>query len=212
MIIAQISWNIDALMVFAIFFIPGFVTLSFYNFFSAKPSPKWSESFFEVVAYSIVNFIILYPIGFLIKHETVSPLSWISVLINWQDFYSVYGSWCYYVLLIVALLIAPILWSVIFIQLMKYRPERLKIQSILKPWDYMFSKDEGCFVLVHLKNKKTIAGKYSTKSFASSYPANEQIYLEEVWKRDANGQFVKKINNEGMLIFGDEISSIEFLK
>lgn len=216
--IAQIDlWNVNTLIIFTYFFIPGFITLGSYRFFSAKPLPNWSESLFEVIVYSIINFIILSPIGFLLKPNGATPLVWVDFFINsnLQAFYNTYGQYgslLYSVIFIFVLFVAPFLWAIVSIELMKHRPERLIIRSTSKPWDYIFSKDEEHFILVHLKNGKHIAGKYGTGSIASSYPANEQIYLEEVWEVNEVGTFTEKINNEGMLIFGEEILAIEFYK
>jgi len=46
------------------------------------------------------------------------------------------------------------------------------------------------------------------KSFASSNPADEQIYLEEVWTLDEKGGFVNKVErSRGVIVMQSEISS-----
>jgi len=55
--------------------------------------------------------------------------------------------------------------------------------------------------------------KFDTNSFASSYPAEEQIYIEEVWDLDEKGKFIKPIErSKGIIISEKEISSVEFFK
>nr|WP_232613810.1 DUF6338 family protein [Leptospira kirschneri] len=42
-----------------------------------------------------------------------------------------------------------------------------------------------------------MGGYYGNKSFASSYPHNEQLYIEEVWRISKKENFKKKINKSG---------------
>jgi len=61
-----------------------------------------------------------------------------------------------------------------------------------------------------LKDGRKIGGKYHKNSFTSSYPVEEQIYLEEVWELDENEDFKRVIDRtEGMIISRDEILSVE---
>lgn len=57
-----------------------------------------------------------------------------------------------------------------------------------------------------------IGGVFSTKSYASSFPLDEQIYLEQVWEL-VNDDFIMPVeNSKGIIILGKNISSIEFVK
>ncbi|EPN9988960.1 DUF6338 family protein, partial [Vibrio cholerae] len=48
-------------------------------------------------------------------------------------------------------------------------------------------------------------------SFASSSPAEEQLYLEQTWKLGDDGSFERAINQTaGVIILTSEISHIEF--
>ncbi|EMO27745.1 hypothetical protein LEP1GSC170_2049 [Leptospira interrogans serovar Bataviae str. HAI135] len=63
------------------------------------------------------------------------------------------------------------------------------------------------------KEWKKIGGYYGNKSFASSYPHDEQLYLEEVWRISKKGNFKNKINrSDGLIADMNEISSIEFFE
>ena len=63
------------------------------------------------------------------------------------------------------------------------------------------------------EGQKNNWGRFDTNSFASSYPAKEQIYLEEVWELGEKGNFVKRIDrSKGIVILGDEIVAIEFFE
>ena len=80
-----------------------------------------------------------------------------------------------------------------------------------KPWDYVFSKLEPYWVIITLTGGKKIAGKYSYKSFTSSAPHDEQIYLEETWVLDEEDAFLMpRKGTRGILITSKEIETIEF--
>ena len=80
----------------------------------------------------------------------------------------------------------------------------------LKPWDFVFAQQKPYWIKVTLKNGTTIAGLYADKSFASSTPAQEQIYLEQTWVLNANGGFERAKNDTaGVIILSNEISHIE---
>jgi hypothetical protein len=79
-----------------------------------------------------------------------------------------------------------------------------------KPWDYVFSQRNPYWVKITLKDGTTIAGRYADKSFASSAPAKEQIYLEETWILNDKGGFERvKNDSAGVIILSSEISHIE---
>ena len=62
-----------------------------------------------------------------------------------------------------------------------------------------------------LKDGTTIAGRYGQNSFASSAPAEEQVYLEESWMLNEKGGFMRKKNNTaGVMVISKEIAYIEF--
>ena len=86
---------------------------------------------------------------------------------------------------------------------------------MLKPevsaWDYIFSSPQSYWVILHLRDGRNIGGVYSTKSFTSSFPYKQDIYLEEIWRLDENNKFADKIERSaGLWIVAEEISSIEF--
>jgi len=87
------------------------------------------------------------------------------------------------------------------------------IHPFKKPWDFVFGKKEAYWVIVHLKDKRKIGGKFAKNSFASSYPSEEQIYLEEVWTLDENGKFKEPLKRSGgIIILGKEILAVEFFR
>jgi len=66
-------------------------------------------------------------------------------------------------------------------------------------------------VLFHLKSGETLGGLYSTDSISSSFPSDPDIYVEEVWRIDAEGRFLAPIEQStGALVRRDECTHLEF--
>lgn len=80
-----------------------------------------------------------------------------------------------------------------------------------KAWDWVFAKRDSCWVIVTLTDGTMVGGKFGKNSFASSYPAPEDIFIEEVWRLVGKGRFMDAIpSSQGVLIKGDKIRQIEF--
>ncbi|MFZ5947463.1 MAG: DUF6338 family protein [Stygiobacter sp.] len=189
-------WNVEKLSLFLVFILPGFISLVVYDYLIPSTKREFSKSIIEVVCFSTLNFIVLSFLIYLnLKYESYNN----SLIV-------------FYLSLLIVFIIMPALWPIIFVKFSNTKFFKTYfIHPIAKPWDYFFGKKEAAWVIIHLKNGKMIGGKYSTDSFASSYPDKEQIYLEEVWKLDENGVFISKIERtKGIIIIGDDISSIEF--
>jgi hypothetical protein len=192
----MVDWELNKIALFLVFVLPGFISLFVYDQLIPSIKRDFSKSIIEIMCFSTLNFIVL---SFLIY-------------LNLKfEYYTYYQTLFYFSLLLVFILM-PVLWPFFFVIFSKSKFFRKNfIHPIAKPWDYFFGKKEAAWVIVHLKNGKMIGGKYSLNSFASSYPDKEQIYLEEVWKLDNIGKFISRIDRtKGIIIIGDDISSIEF--
>jgi len=189
-------WEVNKMILFLIFVLPGFISLVIYDYIIPKEKRDFSKSIIEIVCYSTLNFIALF------------PLIYVNVK---YDFYNT-NTFLLYLSLLVVFIVLPILWPIIFIKIThtKFFKSHF-LHPIAKPWDYFFGKKESAWVIVHLKNGKMIGGRYGEDSFASSYPDEEQIYLEKVWKLDPTGVFISEVDQtKGVIVSSSEISSIEF--
>jgi len=64
-----------------------------------------------------------------------------------------------------------------------------------------------------MKDGRLIGGRYETESFASSFPHEEQLYLEEVWKLSDEGAFESKIDRTaGIMVSSGDIYAIELFR
>lgn len=89
-----------------------------------------------------------------------------------------------------------------------------------RAWDYMFSRHNGAWIRVYFKGPVSgrapaMIGKYGTHSWASQSPADPDLYLQEVWPADEDGQVAEDVFNEGsaggLWIDGEQIARIEVL-
>lgn len=187
--------ELEKLYLFIIFFIPGFISLKIWSLIVPTENRKTSDYFFDIISYSAINFAALFwLIYIIIKNE--------------------YALCVNIILTIIVLLVAPVLWPIIISWILKSGKLKGKIvHPTPKAWDFFFSQGEPCFMLIHLKSGKYIGGLYSGKSFASSFPHPEDIYLEEVWKVDEQGKFKNKIeSSKGILINREFINYIELFE
>jgi hypothetical protein len=115
---------------------------------------------------------------------------------------------------IISLLIVPILLPLLWRKILNSNLFKGKIINLTpKGWDYFFGKGVPCLMLIHLKNGQLIGGLYDNNSLASSYPENEDIYLQEIWELDDTGKFKKPIDNTlGLLINYESVDYIELFK
>lgn len=86
------------------------------------------------------------------------------------------------------------------------------INLLPSAWEYIFDKQEGYYVRIHLKSDGVIIGGiYSTDSFAADPPRPSDIYIEEVWYLDADGNFTQPLpTTRGAWVSQEAISYVEF--
>jgi hypothetical protein len=71
---------------------------------------------------------------------------------------------------------------------------------------------EPFYLIITLTSGKRIGATYGNNSFASSYPADPEIYVEEAWDVDEAEGFVRRhVKTRGLLIASSAIESIEFI-
>lgn len=188
----------DSVELLLILLIPGFISIKVYQLFIPTDKIDFSKNIYEIIGFSSLNFAFFY---------------WLIVLmdrLNVKDSHSA----VYYVVNFSIMFVSPVVWPLIYVKILKSGIFRKYIIHPVKlPWDQFFSKADSYWVVIHLKDGQSIGGKYGTSSFTSTYPAKEQIYIEEVWMLNEDGGFQEKIKNTaGMMILGEEISRIEFIK
>lgn len=192
------NFSIDKLMLIMYFFVPGFISMSFYRLVFALERIDYSKSLYEALGISCINFSLLfYPI----------------YLIN-QKAFLIDHIFLYALLTIFIIFIVPIILTLLYSRIVKTKKFQKNFVSPEKtPWDWLFSKRESYWVIITLKDGKKIGGKYGLKSRASAFPAAREIFIEDVWKLDKDCVFKESLKrNSGLIIFNDNILTIEFFK
>lgn len=189
-------WEDNKLPLFIAFVIPGFISLKVYEAFSLQPQRDSSQQLINAIAYSCVNYgLLLFPIlrveesSLQVSRPTLYSLFWMMVV-----------------------LVAPILWPSVMWLLRKHSfMQRLLPHPIGKPWDYVFKKRQRYWAIITLKDGRRIGGRYDSKSFVSSAPHAEQVFLEEAWVLNADGGFERpRDGTAGIIVLGSEIVTVEF--
>ncbi len=180
---------------FLVFFFPGFVSLKFYDLLTTGDKRDFSRSLLDAIAYSFINFI------FLIWFVPEVFELWEANIVSLQF-------WFFNAAYFIA---GPVLWPYLFLHVTKLQwfSRHLTTYS-LRAWDRVFGLRKPNWIIVHLQDGRKVGGIFAENSYASSYPAPEQIYLEKVWQLDTEGKFEKQIEgSRGMLILDGQIAAIE---
>ncbi|MBD9582952.1 hypothetical protein IB269_16290 [Delftia sp. DLF01] len=189
-------WNVDKLVLFIAFVIPGFLLLKTSAVLGLDSAADSSKQVIDAVAYSCINYAVLaWPI---LKVESSG------LRISNKEMYVAFYAF--------VVLVAPILLAFGW----KFLRTTQQLQKIVphpvgKPWDFFFRQRQRYWVLVTFKDGKQVGGRYDSRSFASATPAGEQLYLEEAWALNDTGGFERpRQDSAGILILGNELRSIEF--
>lgn len=171
------NWEINQLVLFLLFIIPGFITMKTYELLVPSSYKETAKQIIDVIAYSCMNYAILF--SYIIMIEKLHRNNEYTFL--------------YYIVYLVVFLIGPITWAFLW----KYLRESNIFQDYIphpihKAWDYVFSKRKSYWVKVTLKNGHVLGGLYSSKSFSSSEPAPTEIFLQESWIINDKGGFERK--------------------
>ena len=190
-------WEVDSIILFIAFVVPGFISIKVYDLLVPSETINSSKMIIDAIAYSSINYTILLIPILLIEINNINEIH--------KNLYMFF----YFFTLFIFPIFLAIFW--------KWLRSRDFIQKNIphptpKPWDYIFSQRKPYWIKVTLKDGTIIGGKYAEKSFTSSSPAKEQIYLEETWIINEDGGFERiKNETEGVIIVSDEISYIEFI-
>jgi hypothetical protein len=80
-----------------------------------------------------------------------------------------------------------------------------------RAWDDLFSKGKHCWLRITLNESIIFGGYFGNNSFASSYPHDDDIYIEDVWNLSA-GETYENHQTRGLLIERKKILYMEILK
>lgn len=84
------------------------------------------------------------------------------------------------------------------------------IHDIPTGWDYKFYNTKPKYVIVTLVNDQCVHGYFGAQSLASSDASERDLYLEQIYYLDDEGNWIERTNNDGIWLKGDQIKQIEF--
>lgn len=180
---------------FIVLFLPGFLSAEVYMMMVASERPDFSKDFFKAVAFSILNFAVFAPLVY-----GMNRMGWFAEL------------WVVWATTYVVLIVAPIAWAF----LMKWLRDQSWtpfLASHNKGWDYFFSREQAVWVVAQLNDGERVGGFFGGQSYASSFPCEEQLYIQQVWLLGEDDEFLKAVDESaGVLLNARDIKTLEFYK
>jgi len=189
--------SVEKLQLFLMFVVPGFVAIKVYDLFVPSGHRAASDTIVEAVTYSMVN---------------LALMCWAMVLLIWYRVPEEHPVW-YGVVTFVVLFVSPAILGAATWKLRTWgRLHRFIQHPMPTAWDFFFSKRPSCWVLFHLTDGKTVGGRFGCESYATSYPEEAEVYVEEAWRIDDHGRFSEVAGTRGMIVRRSECQAIEFFK
>lgn len=189
----------DKIYVFIAFVVPGFISLKAYELFFPSQNNDPSKRLIDAVSYSCINYAVLMPLILWVEHSKIAEKEYFLYI-------------CFYFIVI---FIFPILLTFFWkkIRETKWLQKNMP-HPTLTTWDFLFAQRKEYWVKIVKNDGSIIGGAFSTKSFASSAPAPEAIYIEETWVINKDtGKFERPVTkSSGLLILSKDISHIELRK
>ena len=189
------------------FLVPGYIIDGVMNSLSPMKNHSEGIKLIRWLMYSMINYAVWFSWGLKLYNKVLDPKSAL-----------------YWFVLVLLVVITGVLTGVIlgiirakdsiFNFVNKKLSKRLKItltHPIPSAWDYVFkTHTNGSWVTVRMDNDKFIRGRFYTKSFASSDESYRDIYLEEVYTKNEDEQWIKRERTQGVWLSPDSIKHIEF--
>ena len=190
------------------FLLPGFVFLWTFERMEGPLGVKGNDRILRAVAWSVTidamaSIWIVRILRKLISHQPVSP-------------------WELWAGALVVVLVTPVAAALALSLLRRLGVtnrirRRISLVAVLDAtptaWDRVFNRREAQFVRTRLKSGRLIGGFMGQDSFASSYPEAHDMYIDEAWKLDGAGRFVRPIvGSVGVLLKQEDIESLELLR
>lgn len=180
---------------FVLLFLPGFISAAVFRLLVASERHDFSKDICEVAAFSLLNFAVFAPVLF-----GMARIGWLGRL--WVLWLSTY----------VVLIIAPAGWAFLA-RWLRDQPWTPFLSCQSKAWDYYFSHKEPLWIVAYLDDGSKVAGFYAGESYASAFPSEEQIYIQQEWVVGENDAFERAVTgSDGILLNGRDIKRLVFYK
>ncbi|OQX87558.1 MAG: hypothetical protein B6D55_03095 [Candidatus Omnitrophica bacterium 4484_70.2] len=183
----------SSILYIILFVIPGFIINEIISLLQPSVREELRRpSIFSLraITFSCINYAIF--LWLIIIWYRYSTYLWLSVIVS-----------------IIVLILGPIIIGFVFSKIIEKSFLRIRLTSTA--WDYYFSQEKPCWVLVTLKDGSRIGGRFFKDSFVSSPPFD--LYIEETWKINKEGGFKERVNGtKGFIVKYEDIKCIEFFE
>ncbi|MBS0298140.1 MAG: hypothetical protein JSR45_17715 [Proteobacteria bacterium] len=177
-------------------FLPGFISLKVDRLIHPSARPGSAEMLIDVLGYSLVN---------------AGVFSWAILLASKQfvskepDYRLLAG------LALVICVIGPCVWPVLGRVAQQYGAKLGLLRGAHAfAFDQFFSRREPCWLIVHLKEGRLVGGYFGENSYATVEPHSGDLYIEELWRLDPEGEFLEPIaGSKGALFRADDYHWVE---
>lgn len=186
---------------FLTFLVPGLIISFVRSKFLTGRRPNRVDNFLEYIALSLIFYCIVFPFYTMIElnknQDWIRSIVWIGI--------TIIGPAC------LGLLLGAFAQKQLG-TLLASKLGLTVVHVVPTSWDWRFSTvpKGGLFVLVTLNDGSSVAGYFGSRSFASSDEKHKDIYLEEEYELEADGNWRARDARIGVLISADCIKHIEF--
>lgn len=180
---------------FVVLFLPGFISRKVYSLMVATERPDFSKDFFETVAFGVLNFAVFLPFLLVFNHYALLTNLWVLFPTAW-----------------IVLVVAPVFWAWLVVKVSREGWWIFPVMSLEpKAWDYFFSRGRPVWVVATLHDGTKVGGFYASDSYASAFPNEEQLYLQQQWLLDGDDAFLEPVDQtDGVIVNARDVKTFEF--
>jgi hypothetical protein len=192
--------NLQVLPIFFFYVAPGVVATTVYSYLIPSEKRKLTDYLVELITFSVFYLALFF---------------WLIALLYRADIQS--NVFFFNLLVLLTIFVVPAFLGWLASYLLQASWMRRLVKSVVHPvptsWDYIFSRGEPYWIIFHFKTGEKVGGYYGSKSFASSYPEMQEIYVEEIWRLDEYGILKEEVaSTAGGYIKIEDCKFIEFLR
>ena len=210
--------KIETLLLTLALIVPGFIIHCVFSFFSPRRIETKEVLLLRFLTFGTLNLIVCLPIIYLIATqsdiENVAKHSVHTILKSDVRKYIWLAAY-----FLVVTFVSPTILGLVIAAIDKYdwfkklagRLGLHAMHSIPTAWDYKFHQicqSGGRWITVALKDDRVVTGFFGSRSFASSDPAERDLYIQSTVDAETM-EYIDR--SDGILIKYDDIRSIEFV-
>lgn len=200
----------EKFLLFLAFVAPGFFAMQVYSLWYPSQKKEWGTSLVETVCYSLLIYTLWS--RWLIRHAREGGIVndhgqlHAGALFQQPDL-------LFEAMLWIGLATPVVLASVLYLLRCHVLPKLVRMDHPTRTaWDYAFSKNRCAFVVCTLKDGQQIGGLYGGRSYATSFPVDQELFIERVCLIK-DGKPVEWVpGSRGMVIKTAECRTVEFLE